>query len=780
MRPEGPTFWLLNGQTNWGQQERGDNFRLAQKEAVSAGSVSGLRLAGVAKGPFALDAADDSLGGLVLPRGLAFDHENLLYLLSQKKPILKRFDPATQTFQIVEGIGGQEDENLPDARQFDEPTNIAVAGRNLYITNQGNCRVQAFILPSLALRHLWEFEDWKPIDVAAQEDDAFILDSKYGRVYHHQVGIDQLTPIIDKATEQAKGNIRPETIWTRIIVDRDKQIYLLGRPEITIDPVARHLDVFQPAAEAGTGNPCTDSPVCISGRQWQFKRSVEDAGDVRDNFDPPALRLFLNCFCLPESLARPAGRQMPALPPPPEMPFAQCPPASEGGYVFDREGNRRAFNPAGSPGPRIYSRCGTWISPILDSQIYDCQWHRIELKITALPPGTKVAVSTYTSGISRRNFEIEGLPDHLWETKYQATGAMQPNEADTATENQNHEFLIQSREGQFLWIKVELAGDGYATPVVESLKVHYPRQSYLEYLPAVYGADDESRRFMEQFLSLFQTDWDDLEQQLETMARFFDPNAVPEGPFMSYLAQWLALPLEGDWSGEQKRRLLSAAPKIYPKRGTSTSLRQFLRVYLSNIIGLETDELRDYPHLIEGFRVRQHLMLSTGEGARIGQGPPLWGPGKVGRLQLDVFSRLDEVRLVSTGDPERDLFHEYAHQFRVFIPSTWVKSKNDELMLRRALDAEKPAHTQYDFCLVAPRFRVGVQSTVGLDTIIGPYPVAQLAHPDEADPNKTTLPPSRPPQHRLGYDTILAGDPVAEAGLILNPGARIGLDTALS
>ena len=30
----------------------------------------------------------------------------------------------------------------------------------------------------------------------------------------------------------------------------------------------------------------------------------------------------------------------------------------------------------------------------------------------------------------------------------------------------------------------------------------------------------------------------------------------------------------------------------------------------------------------------------------------------------------------------------------------------------------KPAHTRYDLCLVEPRFRVGLQSTVGLDTII--------------------------------------------------------------
>ena len=63
--------------------------------------------------------------------------------------------------------------------------------------------------------------------------------------------------------------------------------------------------------------------------------------------------------------------------------------------------------------------------------------------------------------------------------------------------------------------------------------------------------------------------------------------------------------------------------------------------------------------------------------------------------------------MVSTGDPQRDAFHEYAHRFRVFVPAAWVRSAEDERMVRRAVDAEKPAHTAYELCLVEPRFRVG-------------------------------------------------------------------------
>jgi hypothetical protein len=147
----------------------------------------------------------------------------------------------------------------------------------------------------------------------------------------------------------------------------------------------------------------------------------------------------------------------------------------------------------------------------------------------------------------------------------------------------------------------------------------------------------------------------------------------------------------------------------------------------------------------------------------------------VGRLQLGVFAREGEVRLVSTGDPQRELFHEYAHRFRVFVPASWVRTAQDERMVRRALDAEKPAHTRYDLCLIEPRFRVGLQSTVGLDTMIGDYPVARLACRHAAD-----VPPSRPPRHRLGYDTILGRRLADGPSLQLAPGTRIGLETILT
>jgi hypothetical protein len=182
-----------------------------------------------------------------------------------------------------------------------------------------------------------------------------------------------------------------------------------------------------------------------------------------------------------------------------------------------------------------------------------------------------------------------------------------------------------------------------------------------------------------------------------------------------------------------------------------------------------------YPLIIEGFRERARLMFAARDGARLGSSAPLWGPGQVGRLQLGVFAREGEVRLVSVDDPERDLFQEYAHRFRVFIPAAWVRSASQERQVRRAIEAEKPAHSCYDLYLVEPRYRVGLQSTVGIDTIIGAYPQTRLARADDPD-----VPPTQVPRGILGYDTVLGGTDTAAGGLEVHRHTRIGVDTRLT
>ncbi len=432
MRAPSPTFFLLNSATGW---------RMNDSAGHEAGDASVIRLPGDPNGLLAFDSPDGSLGGLALPRGMAIGRGGIVYLLGLTAPWIKRFDPESGSFELLSGIGGDGAE----ARMFHQPANIAIAGDNLYVADAGNARVQVFALPSLALRYLWKTGG---TDVAARGRTAWLLDGARGRVYAHRAGADRPYPALEAPPS--------ESGWSRIAVDRQGGIYLL-------DGAQQKLWSF-------------------TGQQY-----LTDPSQLAGEFDDPAIRMdFQQRFCLPPSLARLCHRQSPNPVAAPELPLAACPPQTDGSVVpclFNRDGDRITRGFAEPPGPALYRKDALWFTTPLDSAIPRCQWHRIELSLAALPPGTKVQLSTFSADQPPTWDLTDPLHEHLWAARFSITGPMQSKPgASTAGD---FEFLVQSRTGRFLIVRLELSGDGYNSPEVAGLRIHYPRQSYLAYLPAV-------------------------------------------------------------------------------------------------------------------------------------------------------------------------------------------------------------------------------------------------------------------------------------------------------
>lgn len=73
------------------------------------------------------------------------------------------------------------------------------------------------------------------------------------------------------------------------------------------------------------------------------------------------------------------------------------------------------------------------------------------------------------------------------------------------------------------------------------------------------------------------------------------------------------------------------------------------------------------------------------------------------------------------------LSDDYAHLFTVMVPAAQVPLASQRQALRKLIEAEKPAHTDFQLCLIEPRMRVGVQARVGIDSIVaGPGPILRL------------------------------------------------------
>ena len=377
---------------------------------------------------------------------------------------------------------------------------------------------------------------------------------------------------------------------------------------------------------------------------------------------------------------------------------------------------------------------GLYQSRMFDSEIDHCPWHKIQLHFELLPLATKLQVWTYTSNTELSSLEIQTLQPEDW-----LTGQIN-----------GEDFLVFSPPGRFLWLKIELTGNGTASPILRDLEVHFPRQSYLQYLPAVYQADPISKDFLERFLSMFQTVLGGVEHQIDHLAEYFDPDGAPNRLFLEWLAGWLDMTFYQNWPLDTCRRLLRHAPELYRQRGTPAGLKQLLWLAL----GVQVE-------ILEHFRLRQWLVLNSQ--STLGGRSHLLGNALFSDAFLGETAHLGTFPLAGENPSIEESFAVYAHRFSVFIPSAQCQSTTVERQIHALIEAEKPAHTQYILHKVEPHFRVGVQSTVGLNTIVGAYPQTIL------DRGST-----------LGSDTVLNATPETKNNPAIQVGRdRLGLNTAL-
>lgn len=337
----------------------------------------------------------------------------------------------------------------------------------------------------------------------------------------------------------------------------------------------------------------------------------------------------------------------------------------------------------------------------LDSTIEACAWHRVQI-IAALPSETSVLIGSSTSD-DKMNWS--------------------PVTTCAVLRGDNFDCLVQSPPGRYLKLTFQLQSTGTVTPQIEAIQVFFPRQSYLRYLPSVYQDDDESRAFLDRFLSIFQTTFDEIDNRLDTLWQLFDPFLTDDKSF-PWLAGWLALPIDPTMALPQQRKLLKSAFQTYLRRGTVSGLEQVIQNYTG------VDKIR----IVEHFKFRNWTFLSAtgasrGEQVGEGRGPVvtgglnegarLWSHALYARLQVGVQSTVGGFRLTNAPTPAGEPYDWGANQFSVLFPANPYTAADTAAAIQTVLDRDKPAHTQAFLSPVFPRLRVGIQATLGVDAYVG-------------------------------------------------------------
>lgn len=141
--------------------------------------------------------------------------------------------------------------------------------------------------------------------------------------------------------------------------------------------------------------------------------------------------------------------------------------------------------------------------------------------------------------------------------------------------------LLDDAEGRYLWMRLTLVGSEVTAPRIGQFRAYFPRRSYLRYLPSVYREDRQSAAFLERYLSLFESTFTDIEEEIGSLSQFLDPAGIPS-EHLSWLGGWLAVEADDTWSAPATRELIARAPELYKKRGTAEGLLAMIRLYLEH------------------------------------------------------------------------------------------------------------------------------------------------------------------------------------------------------
>ncbi|MCC6899563.1 MAG: PASTA domain-containing protein [Polyangiaceae bacterium] len=143
---------------------------------------------------------------------------------------------------------------------------------------------------------------------------------------------------------------------------------------------------------------------------------------------------------------------------------------------------------------------------------------------------------------------------------------------------------------------------GLLVPREAEVILRISRASLVNNLPQVYQQTEieGGGTFLRGFLNIVQTLYDSVGLRLRNIHELFDPRSTdPE--FLPWLASWLAIGLNPDWSTLQRRKMLMAATSLFPYRGTATAIREFVRIYVGAKVEIEENS---WP--FQGFRIGVH------------------------------------------------------------------------------------------------------------------------------------------------------------------------------
>lgn len=232
------------------------------------------------------------------------------------------------------------------------------------------------------------------------------------------------------------------------------------------------------------------------------------------------------------------------------------------------------------------SNSGIYISSSFDSLESETIWHRLRLD-AKIPQNIKVKLRIYTSDSLTAYvpaFEKEGnaqvqLDEIFMDPNISAKEKLDLFDFLGAKQFENPDDLVLYEfKGRYLWFSLEVINYASESVVIEKVKIEFPRVSFIDYLPEVYQSDLDPDSFLARFLSIFQSLYVDLEDEIDNMPSMFDPMHV-DPKFLNWIAEWFSIENGFYFSEDKLRILIKEAVDIYKMKGTKESISRMIEIY---------------------------------------------------------------------------------------------------------------------------------------------------------------------------------------------------------
>ncbi|HWQ70791.1 MAG TPA: phage tail protein [Desulfitobacteriaceae bacterium] len=318
---------------------------------------------------------------------------------------------------------------------------------------------------------------------------------------------------------------------------------------------------------------------------------------------------------------------------------------------------------------------GSFISRVLDSFQTDMSWHRLSFDVRgSTDDAFKFTVYASNTLDFERDGELYRIDQVVRSSEYSLDEKLdffEPYIRKQATGLRD--VLLHEVVGRYLWIVLEIYSQSDGEISVSNIKICLPSRSWLEYLPVVYQSADLQSGFLDRYLGIFQTLYEDLNLQVRNAAAFFDADCA-DSRFLQWLSEWLDITDSYIWSEDKLRLLLARSLELYRGRGTKKSIEEIVELYTS-----------EKPYIVETF-------------------------------QLEKFKDSEEY--------ERTLLPLYGDSpfgFTVLVREKYVKTVREFNILIKIIEEMKPVQMELKLVVIKPYIFLNQYSYLGVNSVLGKY-----------------------------------------------------------